>query len=112
MINTGVRIVAASYALVFEDRPTGRTNLSWVVRRAIRNGGTIVEVDWEAHERTRRFRQTLQAGLDGLSHAVQAARYWRGERAEAARHLVQACQEIGKVLRQTGIIIEEFRSHS
>jgi succinoglycan biosynthesis protein ExoM len=112
MIDRGARVVAASRALVFEFRRTNRANLPWLLRRTIRTGGTIVEVDWEADDQMRRIRRTLQAGIDGVGHAVKASSLWRRDPEEAARHFVQACQEIGKVLHQAGIRIEEFRNHS
>jgi succinoglycan biosynthesis protein ExoM len=112
MIDDGVRIVAASQARVFEHRAASRANLSWILRRAFRNGGTIVEVDWKPCDWVQRVRRTVDASVEGVRHAARAGRHWRRDKTLAVQNLMQACEEFGKVLRQLGIRIEEYRHYN
>jgi succinoglycan biosynthesis protein ExoM len=111
MIDNGALVVAASAALVFGYRPASRANLYWMVRRSLRSGGTLVEVDWASYHWKRSLRLTLNAGRDGASQAAKAGLLWHRDKTTAAQHLVWACQSFGKVLRRLGIRIEEYRNH-
>lgn len=111
MIDDGALVVAASQARTVGYRPATRATLYWILRRAFRNGGTIVEVDWERCDWKQRVRRTLDAGVKGTSYAAKAGRLWRRDKTTAVQHLVKSCQQFGKVLRQLGIRIEEYRHH-
>jgi succinoglycan biosynthesis protein ExoM len=111
MVDDGALVVAASAALIFEYRPASRANLYWIVRRSLRSGGTLVEIDWVSCHWKRRLRLTLSAGRDGASDAAKAGLLWHRDKTTAAQHLVWACQSFGKVFRQLGIRIEEYRHH-
>ncbi len=112
MIGCGARVVAAAEARTVSYRPADRANLYWVMRRALRNGGTIVEVDWGSCDWRQRIHRSRRAGVDGARQVAKAGRLWRRDRAVATRHLMAGCQEFGKVLRQFGIRIEEYRHHT
>jgi succinoglycan biosynthesis protein ExoM len=111
MIDDGAYVVAAAHARTFSYRPASRANLYWVLRRAFRNGGTIVEIDWEPCDWRRRVRRSWEAGVEGARHGIKAGRLWRRDKTIATQHLLHACCEFGKVLRQFGIRIEEYRRH-
>jgi succinoglycan biosynthesis protein ExoM len=111
MIDDGALVVAASQARTVGYRPATRATLYWILRRAFRNGGTIVEIDWGHCDWKGRIRRTLVAGVVGASHAAKGGRLWHRDKATAVQHLVQSGQEFGKVLRQLGIRIEEYRHH-
>jgi succinoglycan biosynthesis protein ExoM len=111
MIDRGARIVAAPQAVAFESRPIDRTNLRWVMRRALRNGGTIVDVHWDRGGAKAQARRVLRAGGDAICEAVRAGASWHRDTTRAARHLVRACEEAGKILCVAGIRIEEYRNH-
>jgi succinoglycan biosynthesis protein ExoM len=111
MIDSGARVVAATQARTISYRPASRANLYWVLRRAVRNGGTLVEVDWGPCDWRQRIRRSREAVVEGASQAAKAGRLWRRDKAVAAQHLVNACMEFGKVLRQFGIRIQEYRHH-
>jgi succinoglycan biosynthesis protein ExoM len=111
MIDGGAHVVAAAQARTISYRPASRANLYWILRRALRNGGTIVEVDWGPCGWRQRVRRSRAALAKGASLATKAGRHWRRDKAVAAQHLVRACMEFGKVLRQFGIRIEEYRHH-
>ena len=96
MIDDGALVVAASQARTVGYRPATRANLYWILRRAFRNGGTIVEVDWGRCDWKRRVRRTLDAGVKGTSYAAKAGRLWRRDKTTAVEHLVRSCQEFGK----------------
>jgi succinoglycan biosynthesis protein ExoM len=111
MADGGALVVAASAALLFAYQPASRANLYWIVRRSLRSGGTIVEIDWVSCHWKRRLRLTLSAGRDGASQAAKAGLLWHRDKTTAAQHLVWACQSFGKVLGQFGVRIEEYRHH-
>ncbi|THD45217.1 MAG: glycosyltransferase family 2 protein [Bradyrhizobium sp.] len=112
MIERGARIVSARHAVVFEERPVDRINLRWVVRRALRNGGTIVDLLWDdgGGFKTRSGR-ALRAGGEAIREAARVGALWNRDRTRAMRHLVAACQEAGMVLRVAGFRVEEYRKH-
>jgi succinoglycan biosynthesis protein ExoM len=112
MIDGGALVVAAAQARTVSYRPASRANLYWVLRRALRNGGTSVEVDQGLGDWRQGVRRGWNASVEGMRQAARARRYWRRDKSRAVRHLVQACGEFGKVLRQLGIRIEEYRHHS
>jgi glycosyltransferase involved in cell wall biosynthesis len=108
MIDAGARVVAAD-THVFEERPVSRANLRWVVRRAIRNGGTFGEVEWAGGAKRLR-RLTTAAGVAARS-AARVVALWHRDRPKAGRHIVRTGEEVGKMLYLTGIRIEEYRTH-
>jgi succinoglycan biosynthesis protein ExoM len=110
-IDGGARIVAASDAVVFEYRPAARANLRWIVRRAIRIGGTISELQGGTL-RAGRVKRLVRAGQEAVYHAARVAVLWRKDRREGTRQLIGACEEIGKIAHIMGIRIEEYRNHS
>jgi succinoglycan biosynthesis protein ExoM len=111
MIASGRRVVASTTALVFEHRPIRRANIRWVFRRALRNGGSIVDCEWTAMAPLSRLRRGLQCGWLGARKLARARADWRRD-GNAGRHLVDGGQEIGKLLRVFGIRIVEYRHHT
>jgi len=111
MMDGGARAVAASQACTVGYRPASRANLYWMVRRALRNGGTNVEVDWGRYNLKQRVFLTLRAGGVAMRQGAIAGCLWRWDKITAAQRLVRSCHEFGKVLRQFGIRIEEYRHH-
>jgi succinoglycan biosynthesis protein ExoM len=112
MIESGARVVAAEAAIVFEYRPAARANSIWVFRRAMRNGGTVVELDWSAMSTAMRLRRGLRCGYEGGRELFRIAAVWNRDRAKAGQHLVRGGEGIGKLLYTLGIRIEEFRRTS
>jgi glycosyltransferase involved in cell wall biosynthesis len=110
MIDHGARVVAAN-ASVFESRPVNRANLRWVLRRALRNGGTFGAVEWGRSDRKTSARRLARAGVEAIRHAAKVVGLWNRDRSGAGRHVVRACEEVGKILHLAGIRIEEYRTH-
>jgi succinoglycan biosynthesis protein ExoM len=113
MIDRGLAIVAAPDAKSISYRPASRANLYWVLRRALRNGGTSVDVDWVSVGRSERLRRTINAGRTGARQGVRAMQLWllHKDKIRATQRAVGASFELGKILRQLGIRIEEYRHH-
>jgi succinoglycan biosynthesis protein ExoM len=111
MLEGGARIVAAADADVFEYRPADRATLKWIMRRAMRNGGNIAELAGE-HLRHSRLHRLTEAGQGATSHGAKVIRHWRMDRGEAMRHLILACEQIGRIFHIAGYSIEEYRHHS
>ena len=103
--------MAAAHAHTISYRPASRANLFWVARRALRNGGTVVEVLWGNPDCRLRMRNSRNAGIDAAKHAIRAGLLWRRDKTLAVQHLVRACHGFGIVLRLFGIRIEEYRHH-
>ena len=111
MCDAGARIVASQEGTVCEYRPRKRANLRWIMRRALRNGGTIAAVGWERVGTAQHAFRTLRSGLTGVGEAAEAIVRWDGDRELATHHLIRACEEMGKVLYTVGLKIEEYRNH-
>ena len=104
--------VAALSAVVFEYRPLDRANLRWVIRRALRNGGTMAELEWARQD----WKTTARRAQETAAHAIRElanvrAALWNRDGSSAVRHLLVACTEIGKLLHLAGIRIKEYRKH-
>ena len=111
MIDSGARVVASASALVFEHRSVARANLLWILRRALRNGGTFVELNWQEMSPATRVRHGLTCGCAGGRELIRAGIVWSRDRTKAGRHLVNGGHEIGKLLHTLGMRIEEYRRH-
>lgn len=112
MIDGGARCIAALDAVVFEYRPLDRANLRWVVRRSVRNGDTLAEIEWDRNDWKRTLRRTLKAGANAMHEVTRiSSALWNQDHLSATRHLVVACMEIGKILHVIGIRVEEYRKH-
>jgi succinoglycan biosynthesis protein ExoM len=111
MIAGGARVVAASQASTISYRPASRANLFWVMRRAFRNGGTIVEICWPSFSRKKKIGASLNAAVSGTTSAVRGAWLCCSDRTSAVQHLVIASQEFGKLVRLLGIRVKEYRHH-
>jgi succinoglycan biosynthesis protein ExoM len=111
MIDSGARVVASATAVVLEHRPAARANLLWILRRALRNGGTVVELDWKEMPPATRVRHGFKCGYAGGRELIRAGIVWNRDRAKAGRHVVSGGMEIGKLLRALGMRIEEYRRH-
>lgn len=110
MIDAGARVVAAD-TNVFESRPLSRATLRWVIRRAVRNGGTFGEVEWGRSGWSTGLARLALASRSAAVNAFRVVALWNRDRRKAGRHIVWTCEEIGKILYLTGIRIEEYRSH-
>ncbi len=110
MIDNGARVVAADVD-VFESRPFARANLRWVLRRALRNGGTFGAVEWGQSDRKTSARRLVTAGVETIRHSARVVGLWNKDRSSSGRHIVRTCEEIGKILHLAGIRIEEYRTH-
>jgi succinoglycan biosynthesis protein ExoM len=111
MIDNGAYVVAAPQARTFSYRPGSRANLYWIVRRAVRNGGTIVEICWRPCNWRQRIGNSWSAGIWGAKSAIRAGRLWHSDKTAAVQYLLTACQELGKLMRLLGIRIKEYRRH-
>lgn len=111
MIELGARIVASAAAVVFEYRPLARANFLWILRRALRNGGTMVELEWNATPAAARLRQALRCAGTGVAELARAGTVWSSDRRKAGRHVVRGGQQVGKLLYALGMRIEEYRQH-
>lgn len=111
MIELNARVVASVSAVVFEYRPVGRANFRWILRRALRNGGTVVELMWNSMSPTMRVREGLRCGYAGGWELVRAGTVWKRDRVKSGRHIVRGAMEVGKLLYTLGMRIEEYRRY-
>jgi hypothetical protein len=81
------------------------------MRRAIRNGGTIADLQWRHFDRKDLTRRLFKAFAELAGHASQVGSKWKRDRAAAGRHFVRACEEAGKILHLAGIRVREYRVH-
>jgi succinoglycan biosynthesis protein ExoM len=111
MVLQGANIMAATEARTVSYRPSTRSNLFWVMRRAFRDGGTTVEIVSLPCSWKQRALLGCNAGCKGAKSAIRAGQFWRRDKTVAMHHLLGACQQFGGLLRLFGVRIEEFRHH-
>jgi succinoglycan biosynthesis protein ExoM len=111
MIAGGAHVVAAAQAITVSYRPASRANLFWVMRRAFRNGGTLVEICWPSYDWKKKIGASLNAAAFGAASAVKGAWLCPSNRTSAVQHMVIASQEFGKLVRLLGIRVKEYRHH-
>ena len=108
---TGGRIIAAgSGACVTEFREYERANFWWVVRRSVRNGGNLADMQW------RECSGFKKAGLAALSLKQAIAHGWRAcllsrKDAEAfVEKTIDAGEQLGRMLSVFGYRYPEYGS--
>ena len=109
MIDAGANIRAAPDALVFEYRPGSRANVRWVLRRAIRNGATIADIEWRHVSRRIRLGNGLASVSRVPNLVCRAATAWRRDQVIGLHYLIDAAEGLGKLAHVLGISIEEYR---
>lgn len=109
MIDAGADVRASSGALVFEHRPGRRANLWWVLRRSIRNGATIADIEWRHFSRGVKLNKALASMLRAPIQILRAATVWRRDRIAGLHHLIDAAEGLGQLAHVLGLTIEEYR---
>src|SRR5262249_49107800 len=107
--DNGGYVVAAAQAHNLTYCPASRANLFWAVRRALRNGGTSVEILWWPCNWRQRMRISWNGGLKGTKSAIRAGQLWGRDKTAAVHHLLLACHDFGAALRVLGVRIKEYR---
>jgi hypothetical protein len=87
MIDGGARVIAAVSAVVFEHRPVNRANLRWIIRRELRSGGTIAQLEWGRCDWKTKFRRAHKACAEAMREAARVSTLWNRDRSGAVRQL-------------------------
>lgn len=105
----GGRLVACGDgALVREYRDYERARYAWVVRRALRNGGNLADLQWSHHPRGKRMQLAFQALGQGLREAVQARRLARVNSLAFVEKSIDAGMSLGRFLCVFGYRYAEY----
>lgn len=109
MAKAGARYACGgSDAAVREIRERARSDLAWVIRRSIRNGGNQADQDWAGKSRAARAKLALKALGKSLAHLRSA---WRARRSDRLAHiegLIDACENAGRALSVIGYRLPEY----
>lgn len=107
----GGRILAAGpEACVSEFREYGRARYAWVLRRAIRNGGNMADMEWKAQPPARRLNLALRALDRAIRDGATAIRVRRRNPLRYVEKSIDACEQLGRVLCVFGYRYPEYKS--
>jgi succinoglycan biosynthesis protein ExoM len=106
----GRRFAWADDAHVFEDVPTSRLTLRWLLRRAFRGGTDLTRTDRKYAAGTAPSAQRWMKGMGlmvlGVASAPVSASFGR---AGLVRSLVTAARGAGRIAAEFGLLHEEYR---
>lgn len=84
---------------VTEFREWRRSNLTWVMRRSIRNGGNDAYRLWRGKSLASRLKLSVRCLAGGIADLLRAARNARGgEKQQAVEAFIDACEDFGRAL--------------
>lgn len=109
MADAGARLVAAGeHATVSEYREFARARYAWVVRRALRNGGNLADLQWRNLPRRDRLRLAGRSLRLFLRDARQARRLARSNQLAFVEKTIDAAEHAGRVLCVAGYRYPEY----
>jgi len=106
----GVFAAAGTAACVKEFREPARANLRWALRRSLRNGGNLADLQWAELPRHQRLRLALQSLRKASRHAWDAARNRSRNRLDRLERWIDAAECAGRGLSVLGYRCEEYGS--
>jgi len=109
MVDAGGRLVMSGPdACVIEHREYDRARYGWLVRRALRNGGNLADLQWAHETRFRRLRYALKCLKQGLVQSWQARRLSRVDSLAFVEKSIDACDNFGRFLSIFGYRYPEY----
>ena len=109
MQDRGARLVWSAEAVVDSFHPPARANLRWVLKRALRYGGTGAEVEWLGLPLQKRVRRGLRSATTAMKEFCGAAIGWGTDKTQATRRLITAAMAIGRLGRLLGYRVQIYR---
>lgn len=108
LADTGARLVAVDDAIVFEDVPRARLAPTWMVRRYIRNGGTLQRVVTRGMSWREKVSFALASGWKSLTSLGRALLGSMAGRETGIRELFRSIKYLGVILGFLGIRVKEY----
>lgn len=109
MARAGARFASGGPdATVVEFRERQRSNLAWVIRRSIRNGGNDALLFWNGKSLGSRIRLAARCLGKAAAELARAWRRHRGRKPEAIETLIDACENLGRALSVVGYRLAEY----
>ncbi|WP_245279227.1 glycosyltransferase family 2 protein [Mesorhizobium loti] len=109
MLDRGARLVWSSGALVGSLHSSSNANMGWLLRRALRYGGTGAEIEWLHLPLRRRVKLGLRCIRPAVRDLGLAALRWRSDKAGATKLLVSGTMSAGRLLRLLGRRVEIYK---
>lgn len=111
MADAGCVLVAAGPAArAREFREVARANLAWVMRRGMRNGGNLADLQWVGVSRGRRLRLAMDALGHAARHGVIAMKESRRDKLRFVEQCIDAAEYAGRCLSVLGYRYAEYGS--
>jgi glycosyltransferase involved in cell wall biosynthesis len=109
MVDAGGRLVMSGPdAMVIEHREYDRARYAWVLRRALRNGGNLSDMQWAHETRWARFILALRSLKQGLSQAWRARRLAKTDSLAFVEMSIDASVNFGRFLSVFGYRYPEY----
>lgn len=109
MADAGGRLVMSGpNASIIEHRPYDRARYAWVVRRALRNGGNLADMQWAHEKRLAKIHLALRSLKQGLSQAWKARRLSKIDSLAFVEMSIDASVNFGRFLSVFGYRYPEY----
>jgi len=108
LAENGGRLIGVDNAIVFEDIPRSRLTRRWMVRRYLRNGGTLQRIVCRRQTRRQLFGFALSAAWKSCTSICRALAGTVTGRPAGIRELFRAIGHLGVVLGVFGIRVKEY----
>ncbi len=111
LVEAGGRLLAAGPgACVTEHREQARARHGWVLRRALRNGGNMVDLEWARAGRGHRLLLAARAMGRSVRDGAAALRARRGNPLRYVEKSIDAAEQFGRFLCVLGYRYPEYKS--
>jgi succinoglycan biosynthesis protein ExoM len=109
MAKAGATFAAAGPdAAVKEFRERSRSDFAWVLRRSLRNGGNLAELEEAGKSTKTRAARAMQGIRRSATALVKARKARHVDQLTYIEHLIDACEEAGRTLWFFGYCYKEY----
>lgn len=109
MVDAGGRLIMSGPdAMVIEYREYDRARYTWVLRRALRNGGNLADMQWAHETRRAKFILALRSLKQGLAQAWRARRLEKTDPLAFVEQSIDASVNFGRFLSVFGYRYPEY----
>lgn len=109
MADAGGKFVAGGRdATVREKRELDRANLSWAIRRSLRNGGNLADLEWASYPLPRRLKLALRALATAIRHGLRRSAECRRDALQNVERCIDVAENTGRFLKVFGYHYPEY----
>ncbi|HMP90675.1 MAG TPA: glycosyltransferase family 2 protein [Kiritimatiellia bacterium] len=109
--DAGGRLISAGEgAMVHEFREHDRANYRWILRRSIRNGGNLADMQWKGFSPLQKIRMSAGAMYKTALYSWQAFRASNKDAHHFVERTIDAGEQLGRALSVLGYRYPEYGS--